>query len=384
MISPSEPARAHLRLSSAPSCIMQSSQSVPVNIGALLNQIRQACGNQPPQIVIGGPQAVLANSGDKIAVSGAATCTTITPTTNVSVVTSRRNRSTSDPEYSYKVKIINPNRKSDVAVFYLNDFSATFESVTSLRVKLIETFKERVPNTLDFNVGYYEGSQQAKIWLVTAEDLKTFYQKFPKGGQVTLWCDGRLQEAESVARKRKREESSLETGNTSGANRLENEQNVEETYKKLLDKHAGSWDTPRLRLWARMICSGCHDDYDTAPSLPAFSSTVPKKRKDTLSEALTGAAVAFAKAVSGSPQVDQSVPQESPTGTPSIVPGPGVSQSSNTIMSCPGVSPGKAVDLRMKNYEQLRYLQQLYEDGILDQKEYMEQKQDILKFLRKL
>lgn len=133
-----------------------------------------------------------------------------------------------------------------------------------------------------------------------------------------------------------------------------------------------------------MICSGCHDDYDTAPSLPAFSSTVPKKRKDTLSEALTGAAVAFAKAVSGSPQVDQSVPQESPTGTPSIVPGPGVSQSSNATMSYPGVSPGKAVDLQMKNYEQLRYLQQLYEDGILDQKEYMEQKQDILKFLRKL
>ena len=49
-----------------------------------------------------------------------------------------------------------------------------------------------------------------------------------------------------------------------------------------------------------MICSGCHDDYNTA-SLPAFSSTVPKKQKDTLSDALTGAAVAFAKAVSGSP-----------------------------------------------------------------------------------
>ena len=52
--------------------------------------------------------------------------------------------------------------------------------------------------------------------------------------------------------------------------------------------------------------------YDTAPSLPAFSSTstVPKKQKDALSEALTGAAVAFAKAVSGSPQ---SVSQESLT-----------------------------------------------------------------------
>ena len=66
-----------------------------------------------------------------------------------------------------------------------------------------------------------------------------------------------------------------------------------------------------------------------------------------------------------------------------MVPRAGVSpQSSNTLMSFPRVFPGKAVDLRMKNYEQLWYLQQLYEDGILDQKEYMEQKQDILKLLK--
>ena len=288
-------------------------------------------------------------------------------------------KATSDPVYSYKVKIINPNKKSDVAVFYLNDFSGAFDSVTSLRVKLIETFKERVPSTLDFNVGYYEGSQQAKIWLVTTDDLKTFYRKFPKGGQVILWCDGRPQDTED-ARKRKREESNSETGSSTGrgTNRFENEQNVEETYKKLLEKHADVWDTPHLRLWARMICSGCHDDYDTAPCIPAFTSTAPKKPRkgESLSEALTGAAVAFAKAVSGSTPEKaaiEGVHQESPASTPG---------TSNIIM--PGVSPGKAVDLRMKNYEQLRCLQQLYEDGILDQKEFIEQKKDILTFLRKL
>ena len=31
---------------------------------------------------------------------------------------------------------------------------------------------------------------------------------------------------------------------------------IEETYKKLLEKHANVWDTPQLRLWAKMICSG--------------------------------------------------------------------------------------------------------------------------------
>ena len=48
------------------------------------------------------------------------------------------------------------------------------------------------------------------------------------------------------------------------------------------------------------------------------------------------------------------------------------------------VSPGKAVELRMKNFEQLPYLQQLFEDGILSDTEYTEQKRSILSFLRKL
>ena len=65
----------------------------------------------------------------------------------------------SPPTYSYKVKIINPAKKSDVSVRYLNNYSAKFESVNALiHVKLIEAFQEGVPKTVDFNVGYYEGS----------------------------------------------------------------------------------------------------------------------------------------------------------------------------------------------------------------------------------
>jgi len=48
------------------------------------------------------------------------------------------------------------------------------------------------------------------------------------------------------------------------------------------------------------------------------------------------------------------------------------------------VTPEKSVELRMKNYEQLRYLQQLLDDKILTDSEYTEQKQAILTSLRKL
>jgi hypothetical protein len=62
-------------------------------------------------------------------------------------------------------------------------------------VKLIESF--RVYQTpLIFNVGNCEGSQQAKVWLVAPDDLKTMYQKYQQGGAFNLWCDARCVEME--------------------------------------------------------------------------------------------------------------------------------------------------------------------------------------------
>ena len=269
--------------------------------------------------------------------------------------------------YSYKVKIINPVKKSDVIVRHLNECSVRFESVNALRVKLIESFQDNVPKTIDFNVGYFEGSQQAKIWLVVPPDLQTMYQKYPHGGAITLWCDARSDESEvETVRKRKRDAETNKKQNIE-----ENEREVDTVYKKLLEKHGSRWDTPRLRLWARCICSDQHTNYDDPPDLPAFKDPEPKKRKESLTDALAGAAVAFASAMSGGKC------QSTKSSTTSLLdsgPGP----------SIPAVSPGKAVELRMKNYQQLRYLQQLFEDGILDEKEFAEQKGKILEFLRKI
>ena len=75
----------------------------------------------------------------------------------------------------------------------------------------------------------------------------------------------------------------------------------------------------------------------------------------TLINQVTGAAVAFAHVFKGSTSHVQN-PSETP-------------------VAAVGLSPGKAVELRMKNFEQLHYLQQLYEDGILTIKEVEEQKE---------
>ncbi len=88
--------------------------------------------------------------------------------------------------FAYKVKIINPVKKSEFIIRHLHNISIKFVSV---RVKLIDEFKEQVPDSLDFNVGYYEGSPQVRMWLVNSDDVEMMYKKVPNGKTITLWCE---------------------------------------------------------------------------------------------------------------------------------------------------------------------------------------------------
>ena len=38
-----------------------------------------------------------------------------------------------------------------------------------------------MPDTVNFNVGYFDGRQQAQLWLVTNEDLESMYSKYHTG-----------------------------------------------------------------------------------------------------------------------------------------------------------------------------------------------------------
>ena len=64
---------------------------------------------------------------------------------------------------------------------------------------------------------------------------------------------------------------------------------------------------------------------------------------------------------------------------------PNTSAKSDTPVSDVSfVSPAKAAELRMKSYEQLHHLQGLFDDGIITEKELVEQKQSVLDALRRL
>ena len=62
----------------------------------------------------------------------------------------------------HKVKIINPQKKSEVICRHFHGFSDKFNSVTAIRMKLIDELGDQVLEKLDFNVGYYEGKKTVK------------------------------------------------------------------------------------------------------------------------------------------------------------------------------------------------------------------------------
>ena len=126
--------------------------------------------------------------------------------------------------------------------------------------------------------------------------MDTMYVRYPKG-EITLWCDGRSEEGTNDTSSRKKHKKDGETS----TKRQEKEDEVDDIFMQLKEKHGTKFDTPRLRLWARTICGNLHDDLDQPPDLPAFRSNsetvTPKKRQHelALSDALAGAAVAVTR-----------------------------------------------------------------------------------------
>ena len=185
---------------------------------------------------------------------------------------------------------------------------------------------------LTFSVGFFENS--TKNWLLRDEDLSVMYKKFQEKSQkeICLWCDG-VNEGEDLlinddSAKRKKKETS--------SRREQQEMNVDDNFRQLKDIHGNQYQIPQLRLWARVIANGHHDSLDEPPDLPQFKL---KSKK--------------------SPSLDQSKKADN-------------------------MSPSKVVDTRGKYINQLQQVKTLFEEGILTEKEYEEQKEIMLNTLRKL
>ena len=78
-------------------------------------------------------------------------------------------------EYKYMVKIINPKKKTDFVLVTWHHVSAKFESLSELKLKLMDDFSEFVPSTPQFQVGCMEGNSKQHL-IISREDLEAMYK----------------------------------------------------------------------------------------------------------------------------------------------------------------------------------------------------------------
>ena len=250
--------------------------------------------------------------------------------------------------------------------------------MTDMKVRLMEEFKSQVPATTSFSMGYFAGRPSAKYWIYTEEDLASMYSKSITQ-EIMLWCDGRnVTDSETPNPKRRK------TGEGCLSRREEKELEVEELTKELkeLNKEKFNLSEVQYRLWARMITTGIHSSKDTPPQVPMITGITPKRkqRKDdlTMSDTIASTAAAVVKAINCVSPVTQSATIQQ-TILDSCTP----TRRSNDLSQL-GISPGKASEIRGKSFGQLSTLKQLYDDCVLTQDEFEEQKRDILFGLKRL
>ena len=275
------------------------------------------------------------------------------------------------------MKVLNPLHRKRAVTRQLHEFKGKFSSVLQVKEQILQELKDVISSSSPrlIEVGYYEGRQSMKVWLVSPKDVEAMYRK-SKTDDIFLWVENIDEEDGSDAepeRKRKK---------TSDSRRQDKEEEVEGIYQELRSNHGDRYTIPQLRLWARMIQCGTYDDYNDPPRVPMITGNPSQHpKRNSLEEAITGAAEAIAKVFT--PQPTQVTPASTSTPQPTQVTSASaaaVQMGSGTI----GISPGKTTDLRMKNLQQLRLLHQLFEENVITEKELQEQKSLILDALRKL
>ena len=266
----------------------------------------------------------------------------------------------------------------------LHHFHGKFDSVLGMKMKLMDTFGALLPPTTDFQIGYFSGKQSTKYWIMCQEDLDSLNKLVEKrAGSVMLWCDGKSApglEPNTSTSGTKRKKKADDPPPTK---RQQIEDELESVVKDLQEKHGNKYTLPQLRCWARMITSGKYQDTDTIPVFLDLNNQPKKQKRASLAEAITGAAVTFAKAVKSS-DVQQCSSQSVVIASSNSPSTPVAGSSTNSLPLTAGISPGKITDLRLKKLHELRELQGLFEQNILTQQEFVEQKQLVLDSLRKL
>ena len=263
-----------------------------------------------------------------------------------------------EPEYSYLVKILNPEYKSKFVTKIWHNVCERFDSPDMLKERLVKSFEDKLPPLSSLDIGYFERRGSAKRWIEDQEDLDAMYRAFTSGDEITLWVHGRVSDTNVVKTGKKRRRDEIED---TSSKRADKESQIDAVVQQLREVHNEGYSGPQLRLWARMKVNGQHDSMDTPPSIPLFSGVTPGKaaNSNSLNEALTSAATAVVKVLKGIPDPSQ--------------------QATSSTMS-----PSKRAHVTGAYLDHLDKLKSLLESGVLSQQEFEEQKGFVLGNMRSI
>lgn len=257
--------------------------------------------------------------------------------------------------YSYYFRLINSKKKKDYIVKMWHDEHSKFKSLAELKIKLMDTFPMDLPASANFQLGYLEPPGSTKRWLVDQRDLKVMYDVFKPGSKINLWSEICIEEDEPPSKKRKMKQKDEDIA-------VQEDDIFEDLKKK-----NPTMESPKLRLWAKLIKSGRHESYEVPPQIPLITGgpSTNKPKRENLTDAFAQAASAIVKVLHDKPLSAKTSP----------------AKSSNFS---DGLSPMKAANLRRGCLEDLKKLKDLLEDGVLTESEFNLEKQQILRTLKNI
>lgn len=221
----------------------------------------------------------------------------------------------------------------------------------------MDTFKDKLPDTLDFQVGYLTKKGNCKRWIEQDADLASMYTQCEGSETITIFCDGKSKEV--TRKKHKQREDGLETIRN-------HEEEIKQVACDLKERHGEQWNKREYQIWARMHVNNQWDSLDEPPDIPIITGGTGRRtpKKESFADAISGAAVAFANILT---KQNSSATQ------------PTTSTAAKTLAI---LSPNSKARLSSQYITQLKELQLLRESGVLCEEEFQEQKRFALENLR--
>ena len=71
----------------------------------------------------------------------------------------------------------------------LHDFNGRFSTIECLKDHICKELHSEFPRRTLLDVGYFEGHQSQKVWIVPEKDLDSMYSKFKAGSEILLWVE---------------------------------------------------------------------------------------------------------------------------------------------------------------------------------------------------